>query len=72
MTNNTDICDYDVNRSSECVNNLSFTSPKVSTILREGQGHRQIGNIPDGFVVKDDTELGYMNVIPLWHFGLNY
>lgn len=36
------------------------------------KGHRQIENIPDGFVIKDDTEFGYMNVIPLWHFGLNY
>ena len=26
-----------VNRSSECVNNFSLTTPKVSTILREGQ-----------------------------------
>lgn len=24
------------------------------------------------FVVKDDIEYGYMNVIPLWAFGLNY
>jgi hypothetical protein len=36
------------------------------------KGHRQIEDVPNGFVVKDDTELGYMNVIPLWHFGLNY
>ena len=25
-----------------------------------------------GYVVKDDIESGYMNVIPLWQFGLNY
>ena len=24
------------------------------------------------FVVKDDIEFGYLNVIPLWAFGLNY
>lgn len=24
------------------------------------------------FVVKDDIEYGYRNVIPLWAFGLNY
>lgn len=29
------------------------------------------GNI-NGFVVKDDIETGYMNIIPLWQFGLNY
>ena len=25
-----------------------------------------------GFVVKDDIEYGIGNIIPLWHFGLNY
>src|SRR5690606_37932921 len=24
------------------------------------------------FVIKDDIEYGYLNVIPLWAFGLNY
>jgi hypothetical protein len=24
------------------------------------------------FVVKDDIEFAYLNVIPLWAFGLNY
>lgn len=24
------------------------------------------------YVVKDDIEFGYLNVIPLWAFGLNY
>lgn len=36
------------------------------------KGQKQIENIPNGFIVKDDTEYGYQNVIPLWHFGLNY
>lgn len=36
------------------------------------KGNKQIENIPNGFIVKDDTEYGYLNVIPLWHFGLNY
>lgn len=36
------------------------------------KGNKQIENIPNGFLVKDDTEYGYQNVIPLWHFGLNY
>ena len=36
------------------------------------KGQKQIENIPNGFIVKDDTEYGYQNVIPLWHFGFNY
>lgn len=36
------------------------------------KGHRQIDGITNGFVVKDDIELGHGNIIPLWHFGMNY
>lgn len=36
------------------------------------KGHRQIENIENGYLVKDDIEFGFENVIPLWHFGLNY
>lgn len=36
------------------------------------KGRRQIENIADGYLVKDDIEFGFENVIPLWHFGLNY
>lgn len=33
---------------------------------------KQLQGIKNGFVVKDNIEQGYMNVIPLWEFGLNY
>ena len=33
---------------------------------------RQIQGIDNAFVVKDDIETGYANVIPLWMFGLMY
>ena len=33
---------------------------------------KQIQNIENSFVVKDDIEFGYMNIIPLWHFGMTY
>ena len=33
---------------------------------------KQIEDIDNGYVVKDDIERGYLNVIPLWMFGLNY
>jgi Predicted ATPase (AAA+ superfamily) len=32
----------------------------------------QIKNTQDAFIVKDNIEYGYNNVIPLWAFGLNY
>lgn len=32
----------------------------------------QVKDAERGFVVKDDIEFGYGNVVPLWAFGLNY
>lgn len=36
------------------------------------KGKKQIDGMADAFVVKDDIEYGYGNVIPLWLFGFNY
>ncbi len=36
------------------------------------KGQKQIAEVADGFVVKDDIETGYANVLPLWAFGLMY
>lgn len=36
------------------------------------KGKRQIEDIPNGIVVKDDIEYGSFNTVPLWAFGLNY
>lgn len=36
------------------------------------KGHKQLEGNPNGYVVRDDIELGHANIIPLWHFGLNY
>ena len=33
---------------------------------------KQIEEVENGYIVKDDIESGYLNVIPLWMFGLNY
>lgn len=33
---------------------------------------KQITNVDEGYVVKDDIEFGSGNVIPLWAFGLTY
>lgn len=62
------------------VNNL-ITSSRVSDfkinkytfeVGEKNKGKKQIADISDAFVVKDDIEYGSGNIIPLWHFGLNY
>lgn len=36
------------------------------------KGQKQISEVSNGYIVKDDIETGYANVIPLWAFGLLY
>ena len=36
------------------------------------KGKKQIEDIPNGYIVRDDIEYGNDIIIPLWHFGLNY
>jgi predicted AAA+ superfamily ATPase len=38
----------------------------------KGKGHKQLGDLPNAWVVKDDTELPVLRTIPLWMFGLLY
>lgn len=38
----------------------------------KSKGKKQIATASEGYVVKDDIEQGYANVIPLFHFGLMY
>jgi uncharacterized protein len=38
----------------------------------KNKGLKKIQDINKAFVVKDDIELGYLNTIPLWQFGLTY
>lgn len=38
----------------------------------KNKGLKQIENAKNGYVVKDNIEIGYLNTIPLWHFGLMY
>lgn len=45
---------------------------KVFEIGGRKKGQKQIESADDGYIVKDDIESGYANVIPLWAFGLNY
>ncbi len=36
------------------------------------KGQKQIEKTTEGYIVKDDIETGFSNVIPLWAFGLMY
>ena len=36
------------------------------------KGKKQIKDVENSYVVKDDIEYAYSNVIPLWALGLNY
>lgn len=38
----------------------------------KNKGLKQIKNAEKGFLVKDNIEKGFLNTIPLWHFGWMY
>ena len=48
------------------INNLTFE------VGGKSKTQKQIEGLKNAFIVKDDIEYGYKNVIPLWAFGLNY
>lgn len=48
------------------IDNLTFE------IGGKKKGQKQILDVEQGFVVKDDIERGFMNTIPLWQFGMGY
>jgi predicted AAA+ superfamily ATPase len=62
------------------INNDVFSSKESDFVIDNytfevgGKNKQQDQILKDGksFVVKDDIEFGYLNVIPLWAFGLNY
>ena len=45
---------------------------KTFEVGGKSKGKKQIVEVKDAFVVKDDIEYGYENTIPLWHFGMGY
>jgi predicted AAA+ superfamily ATPase len=48
------------------INNLTFE------VGGKSKTQKQIEGLKNAFVVKDDIEYGYQNILPLWAFGLNY
>ena len=66
--------------SQMAVNHKVVASP-VSDFIVDGhtfevggknKKRKQIANLDDSYVVKDDIMYAYQNIIPLWMFGLNY
>lgn len=52
---------------------VDFTIGKIDfEVGGKSKGQKQIKHSDKGFVVKDDIETGFLNTIPLWHFGLMY
>ncbi len=48
------------------INNITFE------VGGKSKTQEQIKGLKNAFIVKDDIEYGYQNVVPLWAFGLNY
>lgn len=49
-----------------------YIAPYTFEVGGRSKGRKQIENVPDGRIVKDDIETGHGIVIPLWTFGMNY
>lgn len=45
---------------------------KTFEIGRRKKGQKQIESADEGYIVKDDIETGFSNVVPLWMFGMQY
>ena len=48
------------------INNFTFE------VGGKSKNQEQIKDMKNAFIVKDNIEYGYKNVVPLWAFGLNY
>ncbi|MDH8701549.1 putative AAA+ superfamily ATPase [Dysgonomonadaceae bacterium PH5-43] len=57
-----------------------FTSPVADFLIDDktfevggkSKGQKQIKDVENGYIVKDDVESGYLNVVPLWQLGMSY
>jgi hypothetical protein len=57
---------FNSNTADFTINNYTFE------VGGKNKKQTQIKNEIHSFLVKDDIEYGYQNVIPLWAFGFNY
>lgn len=49
-----------------------YVEGKPFEVGGKNKGKKQIAGIQDSYIVRDDIEFGYGNIIPLWQFGLTY
>lgn len=62
-----------LNQKVESSNIADFTIDDYTfEVGGKNKSQKQIESAEKGYVVKDDIESGYLNVIPLWMFGMNY
>lgn len=54
------------------VGDLLVDEKYVFEIGGKGKHYKQIADLPDSFVIVDDTETGFGNKIPMWLFGFLY
>lgn len=63
-------------KETQIVVSSSVADFQIETFTFEVGGknkkQKQIRGIENAFIVKDDIEYGYQNVLPLWAFGLTY
>jgi len=48
------------------INNITFE------VGGKSKNQEQIKDLKNAYIVKDDIEYGYQNIVPLWAFGLSY
>lgn len=54
------------------VNKMYLIGERTFEVGGQGKKQKQIKDVENAFVVKDDIEYGALNVVPLWLFGLLY
>lgn len=52
--------------SDFCIDKFTFE------IGGKKKGKKQIEDVPNGIIVRDDIEVGHSIIVPLWMFGMNY
>lgn len=59
-------------KTKNALNLVHFLHQSALHLVQISKKQRQLQDIENGFVVKDDIETGHGNIIPLWMFGMLY
>ncbi len=49
-----------------------FTLSECIEICGHKKGKKQVADLPDAYIVRDNTDYAIGNILPLWAFGLTY